>query len=131
MSQIQLSIGGMNCGHCVKAVQGALAGVPGVRSHEVKVGSATVEFDESVATPETIRRAIRKGYLRATAPAAGPGHGKFRIARSELDRWIRGEPDATDYLLQSPANAARLLEAVHDHRAGRNLQERDLLPDAD
>jgi len=80
---------------------------------------------------ETIRRAIRKGYLRATAPAAGPGHGKFRIARSELDRWIRGEPDATEYLLQSPANAARLLEAVRDHRAGRNLQERDLLPDAD
>ena len=80
---------------------------------------------------ETIRRAIRQGYLQATAPAAGPGHGKFRIARSEFDRWMRGEPDATDYLLQSPANAARLLEAVNDHRAGRSLQERDLLPDAD
>jgi hypothetical protein len=84
-----------------------------------------------MADPLPQRRAIRKGYLRATAPAAGPGHGKFRIARSELDRWIRGEPDTTEYLLQSPANAARLLEAVHDHRAGRNLQEQDLLPDAD
>ena len=80
---------------------------------------------------ETIRRAIRKGYLHATAPAAGPGRGKFRIARSELDRWIRGEPDTTEYLLKSPANAARLMEAFNDWRAGRNLQERDLLPDDD
>jgi|MudIll2142460700_1097286.scaffolds.fasta_scaffold109127_3 excisionase family DNA binding protein len=80
---------------------------------------------------ETIRRAIRKGYLHATAPAAGPGRGKFRITRSELDRWIRGEPDTTEYLLKSPANAARLMEAFNDWRAGRNLQERDLLPDDD
>ena len=80
---------------------------------------------------ETIRRAIRKGYLRATARAAGPGRGKFCITRSELDRWIRGEPDTTEYLLKSPANAARLMEAFNDWRAGRNLQERDLLPDDD
>lgn len=39
--------------------------------------------------------------------------------------------DETAYLMSSPANAARLMEAINDHRAGRNMQERELLPDND
>ena len=39
--------------------------------------------------------------------------------------------DATTHLLSSPVNAARLTQAINDHRAGRTMQERDLLADAD
>jgi predicted RNase H-like HicB family nuclease len=41
------------------------------------------------------------------------------------------EMDATAYLMSSPANAARLMEAINDYRASRSMQERELLPDED
>jgi hypothetical protein len=37
--------------------------------------------------------------------------------------------DETAYLLREPANARRLLDAAANIRAGRNIQERELLPD--
>lgn len=39
--------------------------------------------------------------------------------------------DTTVYLLSSPANAARLLAAIADHRAGKNMEVHDLLSDDD
>ena len=63
MTEAILSIQGMNCGHCVKAVQGALSGVPGVRSHEVSVGSARISFDEATTSLEAVSKAIEdEGY---------------------------------------------------------------------
>ncbi len=48
-----------------------------------------------------------------------------------LERLVADDVDATTHLLSSPANAARLTEAYADWKAGRNLQERELLPDGD
>lgn len=41
----ELNISGMSCGHCVKAVEGALRGVPGVEDVRVDLagGRATVQ----------------------------------------------------------------------------------------
>lgn len=41
------------------------------------------------------------------------------------------QDDATAYLMSSPVNAIRLREAFADWKAGRNMQERELLPDDD
>lgn len=45
----ELTIEGMSCGHCVKAVEGALRALPGVTSVEVEVGRARVEGDVELA----------------------------------------------------------------------------------
>lgn len=45
MEKATLKVGGMSCGHCVKAVQQALATVDGATAEQVAIGSATVVFD--------------------------------------------------------------------------------------
>lgn len=74
--------------------------------------------------------------LRVVCAMTGETQSDFidRITRQEvarLERPPREEMDATTYLLSSPANAMRLIEAFNDWRAGRNMQERELLPDDD
>ena len=43
--QTELNVTGMSCGHCVKAVEGALKAVPGVENAQVSLenGKATVQ----------------------------------------------------------------------------------------
>jgi len=53
------------------------------------------------------------------------------VVNLALERLDEGEVDATAHLMSSPANAARLMEAYNDWKAGRNMQERELLPDVD
>ncbi len=53
-----LALEGMSCGHCVAAVQKALAAVPGVTVEAVKIGSATVAFDGGDATLDAIGAAL-------------------------------------------------------------------------
>lgn len=60
MTHLDLSLQGMSCGHCVKAVQSALATLPGITKAEVAVGSASLSFDEAVVTREAIANAIRE-----------------------------------------------------------------------
>ncbi|MFB3132331.1 MAG: cation transporter, partial [Rhodothermales bacterium] len=43
--QETLQIEGMSCGHCVKAVQGALEAVEGVEVHAVEIGTAQISYD--------------------------------------------------------------------------------------
>lgn len=58
-----LEIGGMSCGHCVKAVKDALAELDGVTAEEVRIGRATVSFDASTIPSESIAEKIRDaGY---------------------------------------------------------------------
>jgi len=52
-----VTISGMSCSHCVRAVFTSLAGVPGIDRAEVSIGRAVIEHDPSV-TPEQIRDAI-------------------------------------------------------------------------
>ncbi|HEX6627309.1 MAG TPA: heavy metal-associated domain-containing protein [Gemmatimonadaceae bacterium] len=60
-----VSINGMSCVHCVRAVFTSLAGVEGIRRADVSIGRAVIEHDGSV-TPEQIRDAIATaGYEAA------------------------------------------------------------------
>lgn len=45
MEKATLKVDGMSCGHCVKAVQQAIAGVEGAKIEQLAIGSATVSFD--------------------------------------------------------------------------------------
>jgi copper chaperone len=68
MERVTIEIGGMSCGHCVRAVGQALGGIDGVKVEEVKLGSATVEYDPAVASPERIGAAIEEeGYQARVA----------------------------------------------------------------
>lgn len=56
-------IEGMNCNHCVMAVKKELSKIPGLRVKEVRIGSASLEYDETVVTPEKIKEAVEEaGY---------------------------------------------------------------------
>lgn len=83
MQQMTIAISGMTCGGCVSAVRKALGAVPGTRVEAVTVGSATVGYDASRATPATIYQAVRDaGYEPVaagepvTASAATGGVGR-------------------------------------------------------
>jgi copper chaperone CopZ len=68
MEKVTLDIGGMSCGHCVAAVRGALASLPGVQVEEVRIGSATVSYDPAATSVEKVADAIREeGYEPAPA----------------------------------------------------------------
>lgn len=58
MSTMTVNISGMSCGHCVAAVQKALAALPGVTVHDVSIGSATVSIDESLSSRAAVDTAI-------------------------------------------------------------------------
>jgi copper chaperone CopZ len=47
MERVKLQVQGMSCGHCVKAVEKAIAGVEGASPEQVAIGSATVAYDPS------------------------------------------------------------------------------------
>jgi copper chaperone len=52
-----VSISGMSCVHCVRAVFTSLAGVEGITRADVSIGRAVIEHDGSV-TPEQISNAV-------------------------------------------------------------------------
>ncbi|HEY0151344.1 MAG TPA: copper ion binding protein [Longimicrobium sp.] len=63
MEQATIAITGMSCGHCVAGVKRALGQLEGVEIQDVKVGSATVEYDPKAVSAERIAQAIRdEGY---------------------------------------------------------------------
>lgn len=63
METIDLTIEGMTCEHCVRAVRGALEKVPGARVETVDIGSATVQYDPERVNEETLLDAIAdEGY---------------------------------------------------------------------
>ena len=55
--QTTVSISGMTCAHCVRAVFTSLAGVAGIDRADVSIGRAVIEHDGTV-TPEQIRAAV-------------------------------------------------------------------------
>lgn len=69
MKTIRVSISGMSCGHCLNAVNKALAGVRGVTPVSVQMGSAQVDFDEQIVDASGILAAIRTaGYEAVEVP---------------------------------------------------------------
>lgn len=63
MTTQTLEIGGMTCGHCLRTVKDTLTELAGVQLDEVRIGKATVTFDEAQVSVEAIAEAIRDaGY---------------------------------------------------------------------
>ncbi len=65
MRQITMHIEGMSCGHCLNAVNQALAAVPGVAIESVQIGRATVRFDDALTTTEQIVQAVSDAGYKA------------------------------------------------------------------
>lgn len=63
MEHVTLTIEGMTCEHCVRAVRGRLEHTPGVKVGTVEVGTATIDFDPAKTNLDDIEMAIAdEGY---------------------------------------------------------------------
>ena len=63
MEHVKLTIEGMTCEHCVRAVRGRLEKTAGVTVGEVDVGSATLDYDPKRTNVTDIEDAIAdEGY---------------------------------------------------------------------
>jgi copper chaperone CopZ len=69
MRDLTLFIEGMSCGHCLNAVNKALASVPGVEIESVSIGRADVRYDERVIAPGLIVEAVSGAGYRTTVAA--------------------------------------------------------------
>lgn len=58
----ELKIDGMTCGHCVTAVQKALAAVPGVESAEVNLARGSASVLGNAASAALIEAVEEEGY---------------------------------------------------------------------
>jgi copper chaperone len=68
MEHLSLTIEGMTCEHCVRAVRGRLEQTPGVKLGEVQVGSATLDYDPSKTNVADLEEAIAdEGYTAFVA----------------------------------------------------------------
>jgi copper chaperone len=67
MRHITLNITGMSCGHCLNAVNQALARLDGVRIESVRIGRADLQYDETLTGPDAIINAIADAGYQATA----------------------------------------------------------------
>ena len=63
MDLVRLTIEGMTCDHCVRAVRSRLEETPGVEVERVEVGSAVIRLDPAATTLEAVEDAIAdEGY---------------------------------------------------------------------
>lgn len=63
MTTQTMEIGGMTCGHCLRMVQQALTSLEGVKLDELRIGKATVTFDETKISGDAVAEAVRDaGY---------------------------------------------------------------------
>jgi copper chaperone len=63
MEPLHLTIEGMTCEHCVRAVDGRLRKTPGVQVERVAIGSADLNYDPTKTNVDQIAEAIAdEGY---------------------------------------------------------------------
>ena len=68
MEHLSLTIEGMTCDHCLRAVRGRLEKTPGVSVKDVQIGSASVEYDPATTSVDDIEEAIAdEGYTAFVA----------------------------------------------------------------
>ena len=68
MERLSLTIEGMTCEHCVRAVRSRLEKTDGVKVSGVEIGSAAVEFDPRKTNLHDIEEAIAdEGYTAFVA----------------------------------------------------------------
>jgi Cu+-exporting ATPase len=63
--EIVLNVGGMMCAHCVRRMETALRGLPGIARVAADLGKQQVQvaYDPSLSSPEAMKQAIEKaGY---------------------------------------------------------------------
>ena len=53
-----LVVDGMNCGHCVKALEKSLAKVKGLSRAKVTVGNAEVSYDPEISCKADLEKAV-------------------------------------------------------------------------
>ena len=66
MRSLTLHIEGMSCGHCLNAVNRALAELPGVKVESVRMGRAELQYDERQLDSARIEAAVTDAGYRAT-----------------------------------------------------------------
>ena len=68
MDKLHLTIEGMTCEHCVRAVRGRLEKTPGVKVGDVQVGSVRLDYDPAQTNLDDIEDAIAdEGYTAFVA----------------------------------------------------------------
>jgi copper chaperone len=68
MESLKLTIEGMSCEHCVRAVKNRLTATPGVAVEEVEIGSAKLHYDPARTNVDEIEEAIAdEGYTAFVA----------------------------------------------------------------
>jgi copper chaperone len=68
MEKLNLTIEGMTCEHCVRAVRGRLERTPGVKVDDVQVGAVSLQFDPSKTNIDEVELAIAdEGYTAVIA----------------------------------------------------------------
>ncbi|KAJ3026059.1 hypothetical protein HDV00_012197 [Rhizophlyctis rosea] len=74
--EVVISVEGMTCQSCVKAVTGALKSLPGVpfASVDLEGKCATVRFDNSLVSVDDILSAVEDAGFEAGLPSAGPSN---------------------------------------------------------
>ena len=70
MNRMTLTIDGMSCAHCVRAVTEALRDVAGVRVEQVDVGSARLSYDPARTSTDAIRSAVEDAGYSVVGTAA-------------------------------------------------------------
>lgn len=69
MKKTTLDVSGMSCGHCVHAVREALGALPGVQVDDVRIGSASVSYDEGTTTVSDLVDAVSDAGYEAREAA--------------------------------------------------------------
>ena len=64
-AQETLTIPGMTCDHCVRAVRQAIDRVDGAQANSVSIGSATVTYDQREVRSDVIEAIQSEGYAIA------------------------------------------------------------------
>ena len=68
MEKLSLSIEGMTCEHCVRAVRNRLATTPGIEVEDVRVGAARLRYDPQRTNVDEIEDLIAdEGYTAFVA----------------------------------------------------------------
>ena len=70
LTPVTLTITGMSCGHCVRAVEAALAAVPGVTSRRVTVGAAELALAPGASADAAVAAIGDAGYEAHVATPA-------------------------------------------------------------
>jgi copper chaperone len=65
MQKLVLHIEGMSCGHCLNAVNQALAVVPGAKVDTVRIGRAEVEMPDASSSDALVTAVEEAGYTVA------------------------------------------------------------------